>query len=275
MPELPEVESIRRALVGPLTGKKFVKARLFLKRQWKGGESGAYFRALSGQSLKKIFRHGKVLCLDFEPERLFFHLGMTGRLLVGAPGSFKEMAHLRLLLEFQGVDLAFTDTRTFGRIIAMGGGTSQGPDPTKALGPDALAIPPKFFRDLPPSRRSVKAVLLDQGVLAGVGNIYADEALFMAGIHPVTPFADLTGPRLLALGRAVKGVLVKSVKNRGTTFSDYRLPDGAKGGNQGRLMVYGRGGQPCRRCGTAITRSVVAARGTHVCPRCQGPPPAL
>src|SRR5690606_35120474 len=170
-----------------------------------------------------------------------------------------------------GARLLFRDPRTFGKLVLVPGATWAEHPRLRKLGPEPLEMKPaavaaSFPKD---SIRPVKALLLDQEFLAGVGNIYADEALFLAGIHPRRKVKALEPAEKLALLKAVKTVLRKGIKYQGTTFSDYRKPDGGKGDNYERLLAYGRGGFPCRTCGTTLRKTVVAQRGTVFCPECQ------
>jgi formamidopyrimidine-DNA glycosylase len=218
-------------------------------------------------------------------EFLVFHLGMTGRLGMFAPAAdLAPHTHLRLLLS-SGEELRMQDYRRFGRVLlgtpvelaTAGMLPALGPEPPT----DALANPGawgQFARKLTPelfdaalrrSRRAVKALLLDQGAVAGLGNIYADEACFRAGVRPTAVAARIGPARRRRLYAAIGEALRGAVDLRGTTFDDYRDANGEKGLNQHRLLVYGRAGLPCTRCGAALRRTVVAGRTTVYCPRCQ------
>lgn len=233
-------------------------------------------------------RHGKFMLVELAGPNLEFlvlHLGMTGRLGLHQPGA--ELAphtHLRLLLS-SGEELRMQDYRRFGRVL-MGTPTelaeagmlpSLGPEPsTDALtnpaewGSFSLRLTPAGFdAALRRSRRAVKALLLDQAALAGLGNIYADEACFRAGVRPTSVASRLGAARRERLYEAVHAALRAAVDLRGTTFDDYRDANGEKGRNQERLLVYGRAGLPCARCGATLRRTVVGGRTTVYCPRCQ------
>jgi formamidopyrimidine-DNA glycosylase len=294
MPELPEVETIRRALVAPLTGRRIVSAELSLPRLLLGFPAADFSAKLQGQKIRAVIRRGKYLVLELDKDALIVHLGMTGQLTAAGkdatenPTFHKTVTglqkpagvhpvdkHTHLILHLNGGDrLLFRDPRTFGKLVLVPGRTwSQHPRLNK-LGPEPLEMTAADIRTLSAafsanSIRPVKALLLDQEFIAGVGNIYADEALFLARIHPRRKVRSLKPDEKPVLLKAVQTVLRKGIKYQGTTFSDYRKPDGGKGDNYERLMVYGRGGFPCRTCGTILNKTVVAQRGTVFCPTCQ------
>jgi formamidopyrimidine-DNA glycosylase len=291
VPELPEVETIRRALVEPLTGRRITSAELRLPRMLLGFPAADFSAKLRGQRIRAVIRRGKYLVLELDKDSLIVHLGMTGQLTAARadaeenPHFLKTVTglqkpvgvhpvdkhtHLVLNLDDKG-RLLFRDPRTFGKLVLVPGKTWAEHPRLRKLGPEPLEMKPaRVVDDFPTgSIRPVKALLLDQEFLAGVGNIYADEALFLAGIHPKRKVKSLKLAEKLALLKAVQTVLRKGIKYQGTTFSDYRKPDGGKGDNYERLMVYGRGGFPCRVCGTALHKTVVTQRGTVFCPVCQ------
>jgi formamidopyrimidine-DNA glycosylase len=292
VPELPEVETIRRALSGPLEGRRIGRAELRLQRLLLGFPAEDFATKLRGQRIVAVVRRGKYLILELDKDSLILHLGMTGqvthaardatedpRFLTTVTGLQKPVGahpvdkHTHLLFTLDdGSRVMFRDPRTFGKIILVPGATWCEHPRLRKLGPEPLEMRPSAVAAAFPtgSLRPVKALLLDQEFLAGVGNIYADEALFRAGIRPARRSGSLKAAERLALLKAVKDVLRKGIKYQGTTFSDYRKPDGGRGDNYERLMVYGRGGFPCRTCGTTLRKTVVAQRGTVFCPRCQG-----
>ncbi len=296
MPELPEVETIVRLLAPRVEGRRIVSAELRLARILLSPPASAFPGLLEGRVIRKVFRRGKYILLDLGESTLVVHLGMTGQ-LTHSPAAYREDPsfvrtvtglekargvhpvdrHTHLLLGLEGGErLLFRDPRTFGKLFLVPGAGWPDHPRLSILGeePLDLEVGPFLRRGGLPagSSRPVKALLLDQRVLAGVGNIYADEALFLSGIHPLTRVRDLAPDRLEALLKAVKSVLRKGLRNSGTSFSDYRKPDGSEGGNYERLLVYGRGGLPCRRCRTVLVKSVVAQRGTVHCPACQAKP---
>jgi formamidopyrimidine-DNA glycosylase len=291
MPELPEVETIRRALVEPLEGHRIRSAELTLPRLLLGFPAADFALKLKGQRIRAVLRRGKYLILELDKDSLILHLGMTGQLTHAAPeapvdarflrtvtglqkpvGAHPVDKHTHLILHLDGGGkLMFRDPRTFGKIMLVPGKTWESHPRIRKLGPEPLTMKPAAHAKNVPalSTRTVKALLLDQEFLAGVGNIYADEALFLAGIPPKRTVKSLKGPEKITLLEAVKTVLRKGIRYQGTTFSDYRQPDGSSGKNFERLMVYGRGGRPCRTCGTILHKTLVAQRGTVFCPTCQ------
>jgi formamidopyrimidine-DNA glycosylase len=292
MPELPEVETIRRALVKPLQGRSIASAEFRLPRLLMGAKTGELARHLRGQRIAAVLRRGKYLVLELDRDTLIFHLGMTGQIThapIHAPGDSRFLRtvtglqkavgahpvdkHTHAILHLDdGSRVQFRDPRTFGKIIFIAGHDWRNHPRLRKLGeePLDLKVGPFLKKHFPAaSRRSVKSLLLDQSFLAGVGNIYADEALFASRIHPERSVHSLTTGERTRLLEAVKTVLRNGIRHQGTTFSDYRRPDGSNGNNFARLRVYGRGGRPCRRCQTVLKKAVVAQRGTVFCPECQ------
>ncbi len=294
MPELPEVETIRRALEMPLCGRRIGAAEFRLPRLLLADAADTAQR-LRGQRIDAVRRRGKYLILELSRDSVIFHLGMTGQLTVApararadarfvttvtglqkALGAHPVDAHTHALIHLDdGSRLQFRDPRTFGKILFVPGRGWSSHARLRKLGPEPLDLSVATFvsRHFPAaSRRPVKALLLDQTFLAGVGNIYADEALFAAGLHPQAPVHTLTRENGLELLRAVKNALRQGIRHQGTSFSDYRKPDGSLGRHYEHLKAYGRGDQPCLRCGTLLVKTVVAQRGSVFCPRCQPVP---
>jgi formamidopyrimidine-DNA glycosylase len=294
MPELPEVETIVRMLAPNAVGRRIAAAELRLPRILLGMAAGEFPAALAGRRIERVLRRGKYIVLELEGCALVVHLGMTGQ-LTWSPAEYRETEgfartltglarakgvhpvdkHTHLILRLEGGErLLFRDPRTFGKIFLAPGRAWPEHPRLRILGAEPLEMKAKAFADAFPaaSARPVKALLLDQSFLAGVGNIYADEALFRSGIHPLSKARDLNEAQRVGLLESVKAVLRKGIRNQGTSFSDYRKPDGSEGGNYERLQVYGRGGEPCRKCGTPLLKSVVAQRGTVHCPGCQPAP---
>jgi formamidopyrimidine-DNA glycosylase len=291
MPELPEVETIRRALVKPLEGRRIASAELRLPRLLLGFPSADFAAKLKGQTIRHVIRRGKYLVLELSKDSLIVHLGMTGQLthasrdaeenprfrrtvtgLQKPEGAHPVDKHTHLVLQLAGDGrLMFRDPRTFGKLVLVPGRTWPDHPRLRKLGPEPLEMKvAEVVKTFPRhSIRPVKALLLDQEFLAGVGNIYADEALFLAGVNPRRKVTSLKPGERLKILESVKFVLRKGIKYQGTTFSDYRKPDGGTGDNYERLMVYGRGGRPCRTCGETLRKTVVAQRGTVFCPKCQ------
>ncbi|MCX7671395.1 MAG: bifunctional DNA-formamidopyrimidine glycosylase/DNA-(apurinic or apyrimidinic site) lyase [Anaerolineae bacterium] len=271
MPELPEVETIAADLRPQLVGARFVAGHILWPRTLAEPSPDRLNEQLAGRRVCAIGRRGKYLLIHLDPPAaLIFHLRMTGRLDVVAAGAgLLAGPHLRAWFALDdGRRLAFTDARKFGRIWLV----EDAERVVGALGPEPLD---RFFtadvlkERLAGRRAAIKAVLLDQRVVAGVGNIYADEALFVAGLHPLRPAADLTATEVGRLCEALQFVLRESIAARGTLLRDYRTPYGQDGAYQNRLRVYRQAGQPCSRCGTPIERIRVTQRSTHFCPRCQ------
>ena len=263
MPELPEVETVRRQLEPLVTGRRIVEG-------W-GHPSGKFSSAplAAGAAVETVGRRGKYLLLGLDDEReLIVHLGMTGQLRM-RPGHLDPHVRAWWALD-DGRVLELRDVRRFGRIGVVPVGeyatlptlARQGPEPwDRALDDDGL------WRNLRRSRVRIKTQLLSQRPLAGVGNIYADEALWRSGIHPARrTITRAEARRLLA---ELRGVLEQGIANGGTTLRDYRTFEGERGRNQLELGCYGRAGEPCATCGTELQRSVVDARGTTHCPTCQ------
>jgi len=254
MPELPEVETVVRVLAPRITGRRLNRIDRASRKPW----TRSVKRAI-GQQVRDVRRYGKYILLDLDDGLLAIHLGMTGKLLVDArPGP-----HARAVLYFDGVNVVYDDVRQFGSIRWM-------PREPEGLGPDALQITAADFAGMIGARRGrIKALLLNQAFLRGLGNIYSDEALFRAGIHPLAEAGRLSRRRILSLHRAIRQVLRQAIAKGGSSISDYRDPDGRQGWFQIEHRVYGRAGEPCKRCGTAIRRILVAQRSTHFCPKCQ------
>ncbi|TNF37851.1 MAG: bifunctional DNA-formamidopyrimidine glycosylase/DNA-(apurinic or apyrimidinic site) lyase [Deltaproteobacteria bacterium] len=267
MPELPEVETVRRELAPWLTGRRILRAR---RADAPPGPKYAHLERADGQRIEAVTRRGKFLVLPLSGgDELIIHLGMTGVVSPTPPAD-----HVRVTLTLDGPApevVYFRDPRRFGRfLVALEGDRSALPT-LAAIGPEPLA--PEFTAAQLAAglhgRAGVKATLLGQRAVAGLGNIYVDEALWRARIHPETAAADVSRGKIATLRDAIVDILTAAVEARGTTLSDYRTVGGEEGEYVGRLDAYGRDGQPCRRCGTTLVRRVVAQRGTHFCPRCQ------
>lgn len=236
-------------------------------------------RAL-GRTIEAVDRRGKFILVPLSGGlELVAHLGMTGVLAQAAPAE-REAKHLRVRMELSGAApnvLYFIDPRRFGRFLVVERGQYAALPTLAALGPEPLEpafTVAAFSEALARSRMSVKAYLLGQRPVAGVGNIYADEALWLAHVHPLTPADELTPAQVRALHEAVRGVLGAAVAAQGTTLSDYRTLLGRTGEYARQLNVYGRAGEACPRCGTTLERLVVGQRGTTYCPSCQRAPRA-
>ena len=293
IPELPEVETVRRELASWLPGRTVLDAE---RVDAPAGPKYAGLERLPGQRIERVLRRGKFLLLplartpvdamrvdssvarqggDSEAghDELIVHLGMTGVVLRTPPPG-----HLRVRLRLSGPepsDLYFQDVRRFGRFTVVPAGDYRRLPTLAALGPDALDpafTAEGFRRSLSRSGVAIKTLLLSQRVVAGVGNIYADEALWRVGVHPLRPARQLRRAQVVALHGALLEVLEASLAVQGTTLYDYRTVNGEVGAFLQELAVYGHAGEPCRRCGARLERLVVGQRGTHVCPRCQPAP---
>ena len=262
MPELPEVETVRRTVEPHLAGRSILAVRYFSPLA-AGGLPDAMAQALAGRNILKLTRQGKYLIFHLDVGWMTVHLRMTGKLLVDGEHTPWTRAEIEL---DNGHSLMFEDMRQFGRMLW----SQDFPADVARLGPDALDLSALDFVALLRGRRgSLKPLLLNQRVLAGLGNIYVDEALHRARIHPLTNASQLTRMRLLRLHRAVAEVLAEALAAGGSSISDYVDAEGRRGWFQISHRVYGREGDPCSTCETPIRRIVVGQRGTHFCPRCQ------
>jgi formamidopyrimidine-DNA glycosylase len=273
MPELPEVETVRARLAPLLEGRRFERVEITDPRLTRPHDRLEVARELVGERVAAVDRRGKYLILRFESGRaLLIHLRMTGSVLTGAAATAEDDKHRRAVVVLDdGSQVAYRDVRRFGTWLLL-----EPPEVVPYIDSRVGAEPldPSYrARDLAARlagrRVAVKAALLDQRTVAGVGNIYADEALWRARIHPLTPAAALDVDEVKALHRAVRTALRAGVARQGSTLRDYRLPDGGSGSMQHEFKVYGRGGEPCERCATPIDKIRVAGRGTWYCPSCQ------
>jgi len=273
MPELPEVETVVRGLQAVLPGRRIHDVRLgktdFIE------DAAALERDLPGSRVRGVRRHGKFLVVELEgsnsgPPRfsLLIHLGMTGQILV-CPADARIAAHTHVFFGLDdGREFRYTDIRRFGKMRLIAGDSPLAP--LDKLGLDPLEASEKEFVALVCSRRArIKALLLDQTVLRGMGNIYTDESLWRARIHPTRLGASLKEVELRRLYRAVRGILNEAIRLRGSSVSDYVDSEGRTGEFQLRHRVYQRLGEKCFRCGAQIRRTIVAGRSSYFCPRCQ------
>lgn len=276
MPELPEVEITRRYLSKALDGRLFrrVSVRHARTVRHNGGDPRVVETRLSGRRVGSVERHGKFLIGPLDKGlTLVSHLGMSGRFAVNLPDDEAvPHTHFECVMD-DGTKVSFIDPRTFG-FIAVFDEIELEHSGLSRIGPDAWESPPsaiELARSLTNRTASIKALLLDQGPISGLGNIYADEALFLAGIDPRTPGGVIDLEGLQRLLTAIHEVLALAIDNGGTSLGDlaYLLPDGRAGENLGRLMVYGRSGEECIRCGQVIDRITIRARSTHFCTGCQ------
>jgi formamidopyrimidine-DNA glycosylase len=273
MPELPEVETVRAQLAPALAGRRFERVEITDARLTRPFDPFEVARELEGERVSAVDRRGKYLIVRFESGRaLLIHLRMTGAVLTGAAASAGDNPHRRAVVTLDdGSDVAYRDVRRFGTWLLLESADVDAYVDAR-VGSEPLGETYRA-RDLAAKlagrRAPVKAALLDQRTVAGVGNIYADEALWRARVHPLTPAAALDLEEVKALHRAVRSALRHGIARQGSTLRDYRLPDGESGTMQDEFKVYGRGGEPCERCGTPIDKIRVAGRGTWYCPSCQ------
>jgi formamidopyrimidine-DNA glycosylase len=262
MPELPEVETVARTLA-PLVGRRIVSAEFRCLRILRGGDPGRMSGALAGKRIAGVKRFGKFLVLTLgRGGFLLIHLGMTGRLTLG--GALGKHTHAIFTLD-RGA-LLYDDSRQFGAIEY----SAEFPKRVARLGPEPLEISADDFAGGMKRRHtSVKALLLNQAFVRGIGNIYADEALHRAGIHPKTLASRVGGPRARRLHAAIGEVLREAIEAGGSSISDYVDAEGRRGFFQFQHRVYQRTGEPCPKCGAQVKRIVVAQRSSHFCPRCQ------
>ncbi len=273
MPELPEVETVRTRLEPVLVGRRFDRVEIRDPRVTRPTEPREVAAELEGETVAAVGRRGKYLVVRFESGRvLLIHLRMTGTMRHESDGAPEHDPHLRVVVTLDdGSDVSYRDVRRFGTWLLLEPGEETaylaerlGEEPlSRAFTPASLAA--RFDR----RRAPVKAALLDQRAAAGMGNIYADEALWRAQIHPLRPAGDLDEQELKRLHRAVREALKAGIARQGTTLRDYRTPDGEEGRMQAALRVYGREGEPCYRCGAQIGKTRAAGRGTWYCPNCQ------
>lgn len=271
MPELPEVETVVRDLRPKLVGRRILSVRAgkqALRRPW----SSPWEAKLVNRRVRSVRRRGKWIVVDFEGRRsLVFHLGMTGRLTLAAPGE-PMPPHTHLVFELgRDAQMRFNDIRRFGSATLFDRPAAlQGFFEQARLGPEPFEMDPDYWRQrLAATARCLKAVLLDQTVVAGVGNIYADESLFEARLHPARVANSITASEATRLQRAIVKVLERAIERRGSSIRNYVGGSGRRGRYQQEFRVYGRTGAPCPRCDTPIERLRLAGRSTHFCPHCQ------
>ena len=273
MPELPEVESVRRQLEPALVGRSFERVSIDDPRLVRPYEPAEVAAELEGEHVAAVERRGKYLVVRFESGRvLLIHLRMTGSLLRAPNRSLPDDPHRRAVVRLDdGSDVAYRDVRRFGTWLLLEPGEAEpylaarvGDEPL-----DALFTAARLGERLAGRRTSLKAALLDQRTLAGMGNIYVDEALWRARLNPLRPASGLDRNELRRLHRGIRAALEHGLARQGSTLRDYRLPDGSGGSMQNDFRVYGRRDEPCDRCGTLIARTQVAGRTTWFCPTCQ------
>jgi formamidopyrimidine-DNA glycosylase len=277
MPELPEVETMMRLVAPALEGRVVRETEVEWLRTLRGVSRARFCKVLVGRRMVRIYRRAKFILIDLELRRrpaghLVIHLGMTGRLYVAQKGA-PPVAHERVRLRLDdGSVFVFLDVRKFGRFTF----TEELESALPKLGPEPLGeeFTPEWFRSaLRSFGRQLKPLLLDQSFVAGLGNIYVDESLHAARLHPLRRAKGLPAAAADRLHGAIRRILTEAILREGSSFDTfYRTPEGQPGSYQHQFGVYGRDGRPCRSCGAPIRKLVVGGRGTHVCLRCQRPP---
>jgi formamidopyrimidine-DNA glycosylase len=273
MPEMPEVEIIRRYLDTQVAGKTIMNLDIRLPRMIKWPDVEGFRALVTGRTIKSMNRRGKYLLMELDNDsKVVFHLRMTGRLVYEPTGETSDH-HARVIFHLQdGASLVYGDTRTLGTIHGLKpqelgmlkGLAEMGPEPLSAE-----FTAEYLYKTANQRKVAIKSFLLNQKYIGGIGNIYADEALFLARIHPLRPANSLTQAECSRLWESVNKVIAAGIADGGTTFRDYQNGEGGKGSHQEHLYVYGRKGEQCRNCGAVIERITVGGRGTHFCPKCQ------
>lgn len=273
LPELPEVETIKRTLQPRLIGRRFAGAQVLLPKIIRTPDPDQFKETINGKKILSLDRRGKYLLGQLSEGLVFVvHLRMTGSLMYCRPDTpLARHTHVVLPLD-NGDQLRFTDLRQFGRIWLLPETSLKNLSGYQNLGVEPLetAFTVSYLKKLLKGRhRQIKPLLLDQTLIAGLGNIYTDEALHRAQINPEHPAGTLSPQEITRLHQAVRTVLQEGIEYRGTTVRDYLDGNGRPGGYQELLRVYNREGQPCRRCGQAITRKKISGRSAYFCPACQ------
>ncbi|RLC37629.1 bifunctional DNA-formamidopyrimidine glycosylase/DNA-(apurinic or apyrimidinic site) lyase [candidate division Kazan bacterium] len=295
MPELPEVETVVRGLAKHILGQTIKDVEVLNKKSFQGGPStSSGNKKLRGLKIKSVSRRGKGIIINLSRNTsLLVHLKMTGQLIyIPTPlrhkgyGGLRRLnlghptqdfvnkmpsRHSRVVLKLSRGTLYFNDQRLFGWIRVLPTKELKNDPFLSKLGPDALKISTAHLWAVTKRRpqNPIKAILLDQSVITGLGNIYTDEVLFEAGIRPTRKGKTITKKDVEKLIKAIKKILTKGIKYSGTSIVNYKTPEGSPGQMQNYLKVYSRAGLPCRKCKTSITKTRVANRGTHHCPKCQ------
>ncbi len=276
MPELPEVETIRRELEALIIGKTFSFPLLHMPGTIAYPESESFSSSLDGRRIEKMGRRGKYLLIYLDRGILVVHLRMTGNLVYLEKGKAGDERFLRVSLPFKdGTALQYSDMRRFGRLWLVRDEKELKEKVLKNIGPDIFeeidcSAFEKLLKDK--SKRGLKSFLLDQSITSGMGNIYTDECLYRCGFHPLLQAGSLKDSGRKALYASVKAVLEEGIKEGGTSFRDYRNAAGALGEFQNKLNVYSRKGTTCLKCGSQVEKTKVAGRGTYYCPGCQPAP---
>jgi formamidopyrimidine-DNA glycosylase len=274
MPELPEVETIRARLAPSLTGRRIEHVEIADARLTRPDPPETVAARLVGERIVDVGRRGKYLIFAFESGRhLLVHLRMTGNVQYPAEGGFEADPYRRAVVRLDdGSDVAYRDVRRFGTWALLEPGESEEYIAQRRLGREPFErgfTTAALERVLAGRKAPIKTALLDQRAAAGIGNIYADEALWRARVHPLRPAGTLTRAEVAALRKGIRDALAMGIERQGASLRDYRDPRGRRGRMQDDFRVYGREGEPCQRCGTPIEKIRAAGRGTWYCPSCQ------
>ena len=274
MPELPEVETIRSSLAPALTGRRLDRVEILDPRLTRPEPPEFVAAALERERVRDVRRRGKYLDVVFESGRhLLVHLRMTGNVLHPAPEGHRDDPHVRAVVRLDdGSDVVYRDVRRFGTWELLEQGEFDDYFAARRLGVEPLGrsfTVAWLARSLAGRRAPVKAALLDQRAAAGIGNIYADEALWYARVNPLIPAGELDSEQVSRLREGIRKALRLGIRRQGATLRDYTGADGARGRMQDEFRAYGREGEPCDRCGTPVAKARVAGRGTWYCPVCQ------
>jgi formamidopyrimidine-DNA glycosylase len=273
MPELPEVETMVRDLAPRVIGRTITGARASFQGSVIWPDFPEFAERVAGRRITAVSRRGKYAIFTLDSgDALIIHRGMSGSVLL-RPTSAPLEPYVRIAFDLDdGTELRFNDPRKFGKVYVMEAGGAERPMPWVAMGPEPLEtdFTAEVLGERLQGRRAlIKPLLLNQQILAGLGNIYVDESLFRAGIHPERRANTLTEEETTRLHAAIRDILTIAVEGRGTTFNSYTDINGQAGGHQRALQVFHRQGEACPRCGTLIVKFVVGGRGTHICPDCQ------
>jgi len=271
MPELPEVETIARTLEPAVRGRVIAGVELLYRPMLRTGSKKG-LDSLRGRRVLAVRRRGKMLIIEFEGARtLVFHLKMTGQFSLAVPGDERDK-HTRLVVRFEdgANELRFRDVRKFGFLLCLEGDPEAVCGELACLGPEPLEVGlAEFAASLGRRKGRIKSLLLDQTVIAGIGNIYADEMLFEARIHPETRASSLGKQAVAQLYASMKKILTQAIAEKGSTLQDYRDAEGKAGNFQFFHKVYDRKGEPCVVCGTRVRMRRIGGRSSHFCPKCQ------
>lgn len=273
MPELPEVQTVVTQLAGRLPGATIARVLLGRRDIVHSGHR-ILTREAVGEKIASVDRVGKRIMIQLSGStEIVVHLGMSGRLTVEPiDAAIAPHTHLRIRFVARTDELRFRDPRRFGGVWCRKHSDESSASGLPHLGPDALAIRVPVLRQVLSRRRQIKAILMDQRMISGLGNIYCDESLHKAAIHPLTPADSLSPKQINRLACSIRSTLQAAIKAGGSSLRDYRNANGEPGWFQISHKVYGREGEACRACGATIVRSLIAGRSTHFCPACQKVP---